>query len=200
MSFLPEGEQIPASNGKYTKFVEGENRFRVLSSAITGWELWVEGKPVRRKDKSEFTTDQLAKADINKFTGMKKVPQYFWAFLIWNYQTEQVEILEVPQVTIMRGIEDYLKDADYGNDPKEYDLIVIRDESGEKVEYRVKAKPPKAMDEGIKEFAKDMKINLNALYKGEDPFATEFEMTDEQMDEVDAMSDPLAEARKIFHK
>lgn len=187
MSFLPEGTTIPVSEGKYMRFSEPENRFRVLDSAITGYLLWVGGKPLRRKDKSEFTINELANADIDKFKGTKRVPQYFWAFPVWNYQTEQVEILEVKQLTVMKGIDDYLNDPDYGKDPKEYDLIVIKDDSKDKVEYRVKAKPPKPMDEGIKKFYQDMHINLNALYDGDDPFAgdKEFELTDEQLDEIE---------------
>lgn len=169
--FLPPDTKIPASEGKYMRFAEHQNMFRVLGSAITGYELWVSGKPARRKDKSQFTTDQILNADINKFTGQKKIPQYFWAFPVWNYQTKQVEILEVTQKSVMHGIEDYLKDDDYGSNPQEYDIVVTRDETNDKVEYRVKAKPPKAMDEAIKEAYKKFNINLEALFTGKDPFS-----------------------------
>jgi hypothetical protein len=170
MTFLPKGTTIPKGESKYMKFIEPENKFRVLGDAITGFELWVEGKPVRRKSKAEFTPEQLAKADINKFNGLKKLPQYFWVFPVWNYQTGQVEILEITQVTVMNGINDFLEDNDYGNDPKGYDLVVVRDDTKEKVEYRVKAKPPKEMDEDVKKASKDLSINLEALFTGEDPF------------------------------
>jgi hypothetical protein len=166
--FLPQGTSIPSSDRPYMKFTEPENRFRVLGSAVIGFELWVQGKPLRRKEK-QFTADELLNADINKFTGKKKTPQYFWAFPVYNYQTEKIEILEVTQVTIMRGIQDYLDDPDYGN-PRGYDLNVIRDESGDKVEYRVKAKPPKMLNTDIAKAFGDMGINLQALFKGEDPF------------------------------
>lgn len=167
--FLPEGTSIPKGQSNYMKLSEPENKFRVMGSAVTGFELWVKGKPVRNKTKEEFTPEQLANADINKFTGKKKIPQYFWAFPVFNYQTKNIEILEVTQVTVMRGIDDYLKDEDYG-DPKKYDLNVIRDDSAERVEYRVKAKPPKAIPNEIKEAYNSMTINLLALFKGENPF------------------------------
>ncbi len=172
-NFLPENYSIPEGQSNYYKFTEGENRFRVLSSAIVGWELWVGGKPIRRKEKTEFLSEQLDKADINKFTNKKKIPQAFWAFTAYNYQTRKIEILEVIQVTIMRGMRDYLKDEDYGEDPKKYDFIVVRDESGEKTEYRVKAKPPKELDAGIVRLVKDTNINLQALFEGKDPFKQE---------------------------
>ena len=178
--FLPEGTTIPKGESNYMRFSKPENKFRVLASAITGYELWVSGKPKRSKE-NEFTSTDLEKADIDKFTGKKKTPQYFWAFPVFNYQTGKIEILEVTQVTIMRGIEDYLKDEDYG-DPKNYDLNVIRDETGDKVEYRVKAKPPKPLDEGIQVAFNDMKINLRALYESKDPFSTEDAIN---VDEID---------------
>jgi hypothetical protein len=184
MSFLPEGTEIPTAEGRYMKFSELENRFRVLDSAITGYELWVGGKPLRRKTKNEFTADELAKADIDKFKGTKRLPQYFWAFPVFNYQTEQVEILEVKQVSVMRGIDDYLKDDDYGADPKEYDIIVIKDDSKDKIEYRVKAKPPKPMSEEIKKAYKDTFVKPEKLFEGGDPFSNEegFDINDEQVE------------------
>lgn len=172
MTFLPEGTKIPQGKSLYMKFSEPENRFRVLGESIVGYELWVNGKPVRKHNESEFTKDELENADINKFTNKKKEPAYFWAFPVYNYQTKQVEILEVTQITVMRGIEDYYFDKDYA-DPIEYDLIVVRDDSGDKTQYRVKAKPPVAIDPGIKQLYKDMHINLNALFEGTDPFSSE---------------------------
>ena len=183
-NFLPDNYSIPSKDSAYTKYVEGENRIRVLGSAITGLELWVEGKPLRRRVTENFTREELERADTNTFTGKKKTPDYFWAFPVWNYKTDRVEILEVRQVTIMRGIEDYLQDEDYGRDPKKYDLVITRDESGERIEYRVKAKPPKNLDEGIVQLYKDMNINLDALYDGEDPFASQ-KITDKDLDEME---------------
>lgn len=175
-AFLPEDYEIPAKENNYMKFSEEENRFRVLGSAIHGWELWVKeegaekAKPIRRHKDIDFTSEERENADVNRFTGKKKIPQYFWAFPVWNYQTEKVEILEVTQTTVMEGIEDYLDDPDYGADPKQYDLVVTRDDSGEITKYRVKAKPPKPMEDGMMEMYKEMNIQLDALFEGKDPF------------------------------
>lgn len=190
MSFLPEGTEIPKTEGNYTRFTDTETKFRVLDSAIVGFELWVDGKPLRRKQKSEFTGEQLAGADINKFNGMKKLPQYFWAFPVWNYNTEKVEILEVTQKSIMNGLNDFLSDPDYGEDPKEYDLIIVKDESTDKVNYRVKAKPPKKMDQGMKEVYKEMGVKTEKLFTGENPFekGEEIDISDEDMDEMAKMN------------
>src|SRR4051812_1123881 len=110
--FLPEGETIPQGASNYMKLSEPENKFRVLDSAITGYELWVSGKPKRFKSVNDFTEADLVNADINKFTGNRKTPQYFWAFPVFDYKNEKIAILEVTQVSVMRGIEDYLNDPD----------------------------------------------------------------------------------------
>jgi len=169
--FLPKNApEIPTGESLYMKLSEKENRFRVMGSAIVGFELWVNGKPKRNKQANEFTSEDLENADTNRFTNKKKTPQYFWAFPVFNYQTKRVEILEITQITVMRGIDDYLQDEDYGKDPKKYDLVVTRDEPGDRVEYRVKAKPPKEIDEGIAQMYKDTDIDLEALYRSDNPF------------------------------
>ena len=190
MDFLPEGTEIPKSASNYMKFTEPENRLRIMGSAIVGYELWINSKPVRRKENT-WTMDEFNSADINKFTGEKKNVQYFWAFPVYNYKTQRVEILEITQKTVMRGIENYLKDDDFGKDPKKYDLLVKKEDT-EPITYSVMAKPPKAIDPGIAQLYQDMNINLNALYEGKDPFASS--VSDKTADEV---NDALG-AEKIF--
>lgn len=183
-SFLPEGTEIPSAPSNYTKFKSGDNKIRILDSAIVGYELWVNGKPVRNKTKAEFTSEELATADINSFTGKKKTPQYFWAFPVWNYETEKVEILEVTQTTVMRGIEGCLGDEDYGEDPTNYDLVISRDDDKDPVAYSVRPKPPKAMDEKIRKMYELMTINLEALFEGEDPFSSNAKEEDIDIDDI----------------
>ena len=58
-NFLPDNYKIPTTSN-YMKFAEGKNTFRVLSSAITGWEYFTtENKPVRQKEAFEMIRHQL---------------------------------------------------------------------------------------------------------------------------------------------
>ncbi len=166
--FLPEGHTVPdLGTSGYMKFKDGDNKIRVLGSAIVGYELWVEGKPLRRKVKN-FSVGELEKADINKFTGKQKEPTYFWAFPVWNYQEGKVQILEITQASVINGIENYLSDDDWGS-PFEYDLVIVR-ESEPKVSYSVKAKPHKKLDEAIMKEYQKLSIDVSRLYEGENPF------------------------------
>ena len=63
MTFLNKDYEVPKSNSNYTKLQDGENTFRVLGSAIVGWQYWTKDKkPVRQKE--VFTeTPEDAKLD-----------------------------------------------------------------------------------------------------------------------------------------
>ena len=162
--FLPEGTKIPDSREGYMKFAEGDNRFRVLSSAITGIEFWVEvdgGKKPFRIKEGGVAPDSFVDE-----------PKYFWAFVVWNYASEKVQILEVTQKGVMKSIKALVGDEDWG-DPKQYDIVVTRVGQMKESKYNVVPKPAKKLDPGITQLYEDMEINLNALYEGKDPFKKE---------------------------
>jgi hypothetical protein len=177
--FLPDKYEVPSTTDKYMKFVQGENRFRILSSPIIGWELWKdtpEGgrKPYRTPMEKPFTTaDTMDPEEI----------KHFWAMVVWNYKAEKVQILEITQKGIQKYLRALTKDKDWGNPVQTYDLVISK--KGEKLEteYEVLPKPATAMDPGIVQLYKDMAIDLTALYRGEDPFAA---VTDAVNDEVAA--------------
>jgi len=158
--FLPEGYEVPSTPSRYMRLQKGENRFRVLSSAITGYIVWLEsgGK-------------EISKTTITPKPGHKEMPKHFWVFVVWNYATKKVEILEVTQKTIQDQISGLIKNEDWGS-PKEYDLTVIK--KGEKLEtkYTVMPSPKKPVDESILEEYMSLSINLPALFENEDPFST----------------------------
>lgn len=162
MTFLPEGYELPTANDKYMKFVQGDNKFRILSSAIVGIEFWlnVEGKrkPVRIKIGGVAPE------------GFEDDPKQFWAFVVYNYAEKKVQVLEVTQRGIQKSIKSLADDEDWG-DPKGYDIIVNR--QGEKLdtEYQVVPKPHSKIDPAITQLYNDMDIRLEALYEDKDPFA-----------------------------
>ncbi len=160
--FLPEGYTTPVSSGGFMKLQDGDNQFRVLSSAITGYEYWTnDKKPVRSKVKFENTPDIKPDSKV----------KHFWAFVVWNYATKAVEILELTQSTIMQAIENLTHDEDFGS-PKGYDIKVTRSGQGIETEYSTIAKPPKETPAEILAAYAEKKINLEALYDNGNPFET----------------------------
>ena len=168
MDFLPKNYKEPDTSN-YMRLKQGDNRFRVLSSAITGMELWKTTengrKPVRFHMDEKIPIKDLEEDK----EGNLVMPKTFWAFVVWNYQSEKIQILELTQTTIRKKILALTKNKAWGN-PREYDITITREGDGFDTNYTVMPNPKKEFDKGIIKLAKDMNINLNALYDGEDPF------------------------------
>lgn len=164
-TFLPTGYSIPETSN-YMKLNEGQNRFRVLSSAIVGFQYWnVESKPVRLKTAPQgIPVDTKPEKD-----GTKKAPKPFWAFVVYNYESSRIQILEITQKGIMKSIKAKIENEAWG-DPKMYDLVITREGSGFDTEYTVDPNPKTVLDKEIKGLYETTNINLEALYDGSDPF------------------------------
>ena len=177
MSFLPDGHKDPNPPSNYMQFNDGDNTFRVLSSAIVGWEIWGEeekdGKKVRvpyrfHKDDDILPKYQDLETDTNRF-------KFFWAFVVYNREDKKVQILEITQNTVRKAITALINNKKWG-DPKEYDIVVTRNRTGPKpmdIEYLVTPDPKEPIDSEIVNKYQSMNINLEALYEGKDPFKSE---------------------------
>lgn len=188
MSFLPDNYEKPASGSNYMKLEQGENRFRILSDAVTGWIDWDKSGekpvPVRTKEKEQ----QLGENKI----------KHFWSFVVYDYGEKAIKILEITQATIQDAIYSLHGDSNWG-DPKNYDINIVK--TGEKMEtrYNVMPAPPKPLTEAIKGLYGDVKIDLNKLFSNEDPFddtKTPKEQMQEGIDkqkEIDEAFPPVTE-------
>lgn len=165
-SFLPTGYEVPKNTGDYlNKFPEGKTAFRILSPAITGYQYWnKEKKPIRSPEPWDERPDDMQEGGLVR---------HFWAFVVWNYDAKKVQIMELTQKTIMGPIKEYFENKKWG-DPTKYDLVVSR--TGKDLndtEYTVIAEPHSPAPE-----IDISHINLQALFKGEDPFNAAPEITE----------------------
>lgn len=178
MDFLPNDYKEPVES-KYMKFQDGENRFRVLGSAVVGIEGWSKNKPVRwHLDEDEPNVEW----DTNR-DGSARAPKTFWAFPVWNYQDEKIQILEVTQKKIRGPIGALTKNPKWGS-PFDYDIVVTRSGEGFDTDYIVAPDPKEEVSKEILEKYKKTPIDLEKLFTGEDPFS---QTTEEKVDpdEVD---------------
>jgi len=159
MNFLPEDYEAPKTSGYYMKLQDGENRLRILSKPILGWEDWKEKKPVRYKmnEKPAVSIDP------------EKPMRHFWAMVVWNYADSQIQILQICQAGIRKAIENLSKDEDWGA-PYGYDIKIMRKGESINTEYSVNPVPHKPTDPTIEKAFKDRPINLQALFSNADPF------------------------------
>jgi hypothetical protein len=159
MDFLPQGYAgVPKTNSKYLKFIEGNNKFRILSSAITGFIDWTE-------DKKPLRTREYPKQLVNA----AKPAKHFWAFVVFDYLSSEVKILEITQATVQTAIFDLHADPNWGN-PQNFDLTVKKTGKDMETKYSVIPTPPMPLKPEIKQLYEGLNINLNALYEGLDPF------------------------------
>lgn len=172
--FLPKDYEIPVGPSRYMQFEEGANQLRILGSAITGWEWWTEDEKGKRSPQRVAKSDEVPEP-VRQAVDKRKKAKHFWAFPVWNYKMKEVQILELTQKTIMRGIQ--LLIESWGH-PTEYDIIIGKVKTGTRdvdVEYSVMPRPDgkQPLDEGIARYYQDLNIKLEALYKNEDPFGGE---------------------------
>ena len=165
MSFLPTTyTKIPTSSN-YLKFQDGDNNFRVLSSAVVGYQYWnIERKPVRARENWNFIPADM---QFDENGGFKI--NHFWAFTVWNYDEQKIQILEVTQKQIMKALKALVDNAKWG-DPKGYDITITRSGKGFDTEYIVQPSPHSPLDEKVAKLYAETNINLEALFDGNDPF------------------------------
>lgn len=164
-AFLPDGYEAPVTISRYMKLEEGDNTFRVLSSAVVGYEYWnTEGRPIRLKKYPETLPSDIRR----ERDGTSRI-KHFWAFTVWNYSVGKVQMLEITQSTIQNGIRNLVSDVDWGN-PKGYDIKIIRSGEGLETEYTINPKPHSAVKPEIISELANTPVDLQNLFVGLDVF------------------------------
>lgn len=161
MSFLPQNYQAPKnSSDGYMKLQTGENKLRILSAPVVGWEAWSNNKPLRyRMDDKPVSTDK------------EKPVRHFWAMIVWNYNEEKIQIFNVTQATIRNCLEALSNDEDW-KEPFFYDIKIIKTGEKMEVEYMVNPLPHRAVRQDIINAFNAKRANLEALFDNLDPFDT----------------------------
>jgi hypothetical protein len=170
MSFLPTNFEKPTTNSLYMKFEDGDNRFRIVSPSIFGYEYWTaNNKPVRMK---KAPTVKPADVRINDDGSYSVKPFLAFAVIDRADLGGVIKILEITQKSIMADIEHYVTDADWG-EPTGYDIVVTRKGKGMETRYTTMPKPATPLTPEEQELIKKTKVNLEALFVNEDPFKWE---------------------------
>ncbi len=160
--FLPTDYQAPKATNYYMKFQEGENKFRILSQPIIGWEDWQDKKPVRYK------LDQKPTKPFDP----KKPLKHFWSMIVWNYSLEEIQILHLTQATLRKSLEALCSDSDWGL-PYFYDLKVVKSGEGMETEYMLNPLPHKPLPAHVQAMFNERRCLLDALFNNDDPFSKE---------------------------
>jgi hypothetical protein len=170
---------------RISKLPDGEHRFRIVQRPIAGWIDWANNKPLRFRPENKPVAPQ---------DPTKKVKS-FWVLHVWDYAQDGLFIMEITQVGIIKALESYALNEDWG-DLTTYDFKIKKEGSGMDTEYTVIPVPHKAMSAKINAALEGTKIRLEALYEGKDPWTdldevdelrSGLSLTDEQEAKLDAM-------------
>lgn len=160
---MPDGYEVPKGTGDYMKLKQGENKLRILSAPILGYEYWTaDRKPVRSRE-----LPKVIPVDADISNGWN--PKHFWAMAVWNFEDKAVQILQITQKSIQNALIDLIQNEDWG-DPRQYTIKITR--KGEKLdtEYSVVPSPKVAVPAEITRMYEEKNIDLDALYEGGNPF------------------------------
>lgn len=180
MGFLDNIQRAPSTGGSggsssYMKFEQGENKIRIIGTVddgkfITGMIGWAKDKDGNRKPFRWKVDEKQPREFADK-------PKEFFAFLVFNYATNSVQVLEVTQRSIKDELINLGNDDEWG-DWRKYDIAIVRNGVDLETQYAVTPKPHKKMTEEQVEIIKNTKADLSALYRGDHPI--------EQVEEEDA--------------
>jgi len=156
-AFLPDEYEIPKGPTSYTRFDPGDHKLRILSAPLMGWVYWKDKKPIRSQMNAR---PEPAPKDL----------KHFWAVIVWNYQTMQVEIAEITQKAVQSTLKDLNKNPDWGA-PYAYDITIKRvGTTMNDTEYSLLPSPAKPLAQEIIDGFKAKPIQLDLLLTGDDPF------------------------------
>ncbi len=177
-NFLSSDYKKPERGNKYFKFLQGDNTFRVLSPAITGWEDWTpDKKPVRTKDKPQFPIVQ------------GKYPKHFWAFVVFDYTDTTIKVMQITQAGIQDELYNLATNKAWG-DPKGYDVTIKRTGEGMETKYSVIPSPPSALNPEIETAYSKKKVTLEKLFENGDPFEDEEQVNPPEGHPAHPQADP----------
>lgn len=180
-SFVPQGYKPPSKSDQFFKPQSGKNKIRVMSDKlVAGWLFFgknEEGQnyPYRKKadlaDPTDrgFSDEEMISLGC-KMKGDKPEPQkYFWLMLVWNYDLRRFQVWEVTQKGLQKDFLSIIETEEYGN-PVNYDVEVTKTGDGLNTEYKIIAKPPKAIDQKVAEQFNELEVNIEAVFEGDYPF------------------------------
>jgi len=163
MGFLPKDFKDAMSNSRYWKLKDmpqGESRFRIVQTPISGWIDWKDERPHRyrheKRPSKSFDPDKPFKAFVSCY--------------VWDYARKGLFVLEFTQKTIIMAL-DNLSDSEDWGDITGYDLKLHKEGSGQKVKYSINPVPHKPISEEIKSAVKSSPVVLEALFEAGDPWA-----------------------------
>ncbi len=173
----------PQRPSKYMKFQDGINKFRIIDAteSIVGYEAWDKrgDKPEVKRWAIDGETDGVSNMLVADSFAIEGDPsgntdraKTFWSVVVWNYQTENIEVLNITQYSIRKELTALTQNKEWGAIDT-YNITVTRTKTGSRpadVEYSVNPSPHTEIPQEALDMHKEKQVNLQALFTNDDPF------------------------------
>lgn len=165
--FYPKDYEFKETPSDYMKFgEEGDHQFRILAPVIIGFEFWWDESGERKVKRVKTFKEAVNDLKADKI-------KEFHAFIVWDYKTSMVRLLNISQKTLQKEIHGFVTDSDWG-DPTKYDLVVTRKGMGfNDTEYSIRPKPAKPLSEEAEKAFKSIKVDIDQYFEGGHPIVRE---------------------------
>jgi len=160
-SFYPKEYKTPEAGSNFLNLVEGDNKVRLLTEPVIGWEGWKDNKPFRRLGFEQNIEEN--EVDMDQKYGKPKI-NHFNAFMVFDYKQAKVLMLQINQKTIQKAIRALSENEDWGS-PVEYDLTITRTEDGGRTAYSVTPSPLKALKADVQKIVDAADVSQEAVIK-----------------------------------
>ena len=179
INFFDRGHEIPEKRNQFMKLESGKNRIRFIGNPVSGFVFYgkVERedgtetvKPYRRPEsEGEFSLEEMINRNVRmKKDGEIEGQKYFVMGLVYNYQKEKLQVLEITQKSILKALKSYVDSEEYGH-PSGYDLTIEKSGEGLNTEYTVIVSPPKPLSSEIEDLVGETSCDLQKVFAGEYP-------------------------------
>ena len=181
INFFNRGHEIPDKRSQFMRFESGKNRIRFIGNPVSGFVFFGKVKrddgtetvkPFRRREsEGEFSLEEMINRDVRmKKDGEIEGQKYFVMGLVYNYQKEKLQVLEVTQKSILKALKSYVESEEYGH-PSGYDLTIEKSGEGLNTEYNVIVSPPKPLASEVVELVGETSCDLQKVFAGEYPLS-----------------------------
>jgi len=162
-NFLAKSE---STGSDYVRLQDGDKRsVRLLSKPVTGYELFVDGKPVRWQPDAQRPEHAIS----------DERPKKFLAFIVYEYDTEfggdgRIKVWSFTQRSVIDQMAMLFRDEHW----TAYELVVSRHGKGMDTKYNLTG-VQRPVEENLIAFASEAAkyIDLDKLFTGDNPFIEE---------------------------
>lgn len=185
---VPQDFQLPQGNaGKgFSKIEAWANTFRILSDPTIGYKYRTKKGAKEGKESTALWVREEKDIPWEDVIEGEYWPQcsYTWAFVVRDYQKNDLSILEISKKKILEQLLNQRKSKGFG-DPTTYDITITKSGVKKDTKYVLTVSAPEPITQEIDDALAETPVDLDRLF------------TDGKIYEVDTLAKSLARSEDV---